>query len=80
MLSLGGVLPVDQSEFMDLIKSFFGNKVFDMKHMIKFCGGDGVYVGLEELEMVAKTLGLDHEVGRAGSESLLALQTFMKLK
>jgi hypothetical protein len=36
-------------------------------------------VGLEELEMVAKTLGLDREVGRAGSDSLLALQTFMKL-
>jgi CCR4-NOT transcription complex subunit 7/8 len=79
MLSFAGVLPLDQSEFMDLIKSFFGNKVFDVKHMIKFCG-DGVYVGLEELEMVAKTLGLDREVGRVGSDSLLALQTFMKLK
>jgi CCR4-NOT transcription complex subunit 7/8 len=79
MLSFAGVLPLDQSEFMDVIKSFFGNKVFDVKHMIKFCG-DGVYVGLEELEMVAKTLGLDREVGRTGSDSLLALQTFMKLK
>ena len=39
---------------------------FDVKHMIKFCGGDGVYVGLEELERVARTLGLDREVGEGG--------------
>ncbi|XP_059430028.1 probable CCR4-associated factor 1 homolog 11 [Corylus avellana] len=78
MLTGGEVLPLHESEFMDLIKSFFGKKAFDVKHMIKFCG-DGVYAGLE-LEIVAKTLGLDREVGRAGSDSLLALQTFMKLK
>ncbi|XP_059430037.1 probable CCR4-associated factor 1 homolog 9 [Corylus avellana] len=64
MLTGGEVLPLHQSVYV--------------KHMIKFCD-DGVYAG-SELEIVAKTLGLDREVGRAGSESLLTLQTFMKLE
>jgi hypothetical protein len=36
---IGEVLPFEFSEFMDLVKSFFGTKVFDLKEIIKFCNG-----------------------------------------
>jgi CCR4-NOT transcription complex subunit 7/8 len=48
---IGEVLPFEFSEFMYLVKSFFGTKVFDLKEIIKFCDGlNG------DLEMVAKSL------------------------
>ena len=78
---IGEVLPFEFSEFMYLVKSFFGTKVFDLKEIIKFCDGlNG------DLEMVAKNLGVDRAVladstvHLAGSDSLLTLETFLKLK
>ena len=77
-LLIGGHLPPNIHLFRCLVAHFFGPKVFDIKHMIKFCSG--LYGGLDR---VAKTLNVDRIVGKshqAGSDSLLILQTFMKLK
>ena len=66
------------SDFLLLVDDYFGGAVFDIKHMIKYC--DGLYEGLER---VAKTLRVYRVVGNshhAGSNSLLTLQTSMKLK
>lgn len=74
----GRDLPVDLMRFMGMVVYFFWLRVFDIKHMIKLC--DGLYGGLEK---VAKTLGVDRVAGKthqAGSDSLLTLQTIMKLK
>ncbi|XP_028765919.1 probable CCR4-associated factor 1 homolog 11 [Neltuma alba] len=71
-------LPPNIHLFRQLMAHFFGPKIYDMKHIIKFC--NGLYGGLER---VAKTLNVDRVVGKnhqAGSDSLLTLQTFMKLK
>ncbi|KAI9071644.1 hypothetical protein K1719_046398 [Acacia pycnantha] len=77
-LITGRQLPSNIDEFRELVARFFGSKIYDMKHIIKFC--NGLNGGLER---VAKLLNVDRVVGnrhQAGSDSLLILQTFMKLK
>ncbi|XP_040369563.1 probable CCR4-associated factor 1 homolog 11 [Rosa chinensis] len=74
----GQKLPDNMHGFMRNVKNYFGPSVFDMKHMItRFCSG--IYGGLEK---VAETLGVARAAGTshmAGSDSLLTLQTFLKL-
>ncbi|KAH7865208.1 hypothetical protein Vadar_003680 [Vaccinium darrowii] len=78
ILTGGRLLPANLRTFMTLVNMIFGGAVYDIKHMIRFC--DGLYGGLER---VAKKLGVDRVAGKshqAGSDSLLTMQTFMKLK
>lgn len=74
----GQKLPDDMDGFKSKVTKYFGPSVFDMKHMItRYCSG--VYGGLET---VAETLGVARVAGKshmAGSDSLLTLQTFVKL-
>ncbi|KAM3751661.1 hypothetical protein ACB098_04G126900 [Castanea mollissima] len=69
-------LPYDLTRFMIMVQSIFGKRLFDLKHMMKFC--DGLYGGLEK---VANALGVQRLAGKshqAGSDTLLTLQTFKK--
>ena len=69
-------LPYDLAGFMIMVQSIFGKRLFDLKHMMKFC--DGLYGGLEKL---ANALGVQRLAGKshqAGSDTLLTLQTFKK--
>nr|POE78876.1 putative ccr4-associated factor 1 like 11 [Quercus suber] len=70
------LLPYDLMGFMNLVQCFFGKRLFDLKHMMKFW--DGLYGGLET---VANRLGVQRVAGKshqAGSDTLLTLQTFRK--
>ncbi|OMO75700.1 Ribonuclease CAF1 [Corchorus olitorius] len=68
----GQNLPSNLTDFKRQLFRFFGSQIFDIKHT--------VYRGLER---VAESLGVDRVAGlshQAGSDSLLTLDCFMKLR
>nr|XP_011467058.1 PREDICTED: probable CCR4-associated factor 1 homolog 11 isoform X2 [Fragaria vesca subsp. vesca] len=70
-------LPEDVNGFMSHVKAYFGHKVYDIKYMMRYC--DRLFGGLDR---VAETLGVCRVAGsshQAGSDSLLTLQTFIKI-
>ncbi|KAJ1268621.1 hypothetical protein BS78_07G149100 [Paspalum vaginatum] len=75
-LLTGREMPSTLDSFLELTKTFFP-VMYDVKHLMKFCGG--VYGGLSRLGelLKVKRVGIGHQ---AGSDSLLTLQCFMKLK
>lgn len=72
-------LPCDLHEFLFSLKVFFGEKFYDVKHLMKFCRGN-LYGGLDRL---ASNLQVNRVVGKchqAGSDSLLTWHAFQKMR
>ncbi|TYI03160.1 hypothetical protein ES332_A11G316900v1 [Gossypium tomentosum] len=70
-------LPLHLHSFMHQLAYFFGYNIFDLKHTFKLLGLLG------GLEKIAQTLNVTRITGsshQAGSNSLLTLRCFMKLK
>ncbi|CAN6241468.1 unnamed protein product [Urochloa humidicola] len=76
---MGRKLPRSLPEFLKYVRVYFGPEVYDVKHMMRFCG-DGLFGGLER---VAAALEVRRAAGRchqAASDSVLTWDTFRQMK
>ncbi|XP_021289782.1 probable CCR4-associated factor 1 homolog 11 [Herrania umbratica] len=74
----GELLPHQLTDFLNVVRMFFGDRVYDVKHLMRFCAG--LYGGLDR---ASKALGVERVIGKshqAGSDSLLTLDAWLEVK
>ncbi|XP_038702110.1 probable CCR4-associated factor 1 homolog 11 [Tripterygium wilfordii] len=70
-------LPGEMSDFLNLVRVFFGPSVYDVKHLMRFC--HNLHGGLDKVakELNVERIGNSHH---AGSDSLVTMQVFQKIE
>ncbi|KAI3812474.1 hypothetical protein L1987_17184 [Smallanthus sonchifolius] len=63
------LLPAGLPEFMESLKVFFGDNLYDVKHLMAFCR-DGLYGGLDQVASLLEVNRVAGKYHQAGSDSL----------
>ncbi|KAG1354125.1 CCR4-associated factor 1-related protein [Cocos nucifera] len=75
---MGQPLPVRRVDFMRLLTFFFGERLFDVKSIMRHC--HGLYGGLEQVARTLNVISAGGRPHRAGANSVLAFQTFLEIR